>query len=35
MTISEVLKEKRTEYQLTQEQVAEKIFVSRNKKVIV
>jgi len=29
MTISEVLKEKRTEYQLTQEQVAEKIFVSR------
>lgn len=29
MTISESLKEKRKEYQLTQEQVAEKIFVSR------
>lgn len=29
MKISEMLKEKRKEYQLTQEQVAEKIFVSR------
>lgn len=29
MKISKVIKEKRTEYKLTQEQVAEKIFVSR------
>lgn len=29
MLIGEILKEKRKEYQLTQEQVSEKIFVSR------